>query len=526
MGFSEEVTGVEGKTVTVSDGIDMYIYTIGAGDNNISVVDSVYRAAIPVEWFVKDTEPLILEYDTEYTIGLEAGAYIDAAGNGEDSGNIGSFKTEKESYTVTFKDWDETVLSTQTVIDGSKATSPANPVRAGYSFEGWYVDKAYTALFDFNTAITDDQTLYAKWTKVDSNSGDSDKKSSNRRNPALEKPRTSKTAEESLSKAAIEAARSSRNALALTTPLASISFDAQALDSIAEQIASEITFSVVRVDSRTLGEDARKLVGDRPVYDFSITGDGRIISQFGGKVTVSIPYKPTAEELKDPEHITIWHIDGSGKVVPVPSVRYDATTGTVTFTTTHFSRYAVVYVQKSFSDLESTVWAKKQIEVLASKGIMEGRTDNEFAPQAGITRAEYIAALVKTLGVTAKADTNFKDVAAESRYYGEIAIAKKLGISNGSGDNCFRPEDTITRQDMLVLTERALRSIGKLSSVAVAADLEWFTDRAEVKDYAAASIAALVKEGLIEGSSGRLNVKADTTRAEAAVFLYRLYNRQ
>lgn len=535
LGFSEGVSGVENKKVTVSDGTDMYIYTIGESDNNISVTDSVYRAAIPVEWFVKDMEPLILEYNTEYTVGLEAGAYIDAAGNGLDSGDISSFKTEKESYTVTFKDWDETVLNTQTVIDGSKATSPANPARAGYSFAGWYVDKAYTALFDFNTAITDDQTLYAKWTKVDPDSGDSDDENSDRKDsggrastavpvPSVT-PRTSETAEASLPKAAIEAARSSMNVLSLTTPIASISFDAQTLDSIEEQTASELTFSAGRVDPETLGEDARKLVGDRPVYDFSITSGGRTISQFGGKATVSIPYKPMEEELRNPEYITVWYIDGSGNVVPVPSGRYDASTGTVSFTATHFSKYAVVYVQKSFGDLESTVWAKKQIEVLASKGIMEGRTDNVFAPQVGITRAEYIAALVKTLGVTAKADTNFKDVAERSRYYEEIAIAKKLGISNGSENNCFKPEDTITRQDMLVLTERALRSLGKLSSIGASADLERFTDRAEVKDYAAASIAALVKEGLIEGSSGKLNVKSDTTRAEAAVFLYRLYNR-
>lgn len=531
LGFSEGVSGVENKKVTVSDGTDMYIYTIGASDNNISVTDSVYRAAIPVEWFVKDTEPLILEYDTEYTIELEAGAYVDTAGNGEDSGDIGSFRTEKESYTVTFKDWDDTVLSTQTVIDGSKATAPANPVRAGYSFAGWYADKAYTALFDFNTAITGDQTVYAKWTKVDSDNKDSDKKNSGKRAsttvpaPAVT-PRINAAAEVSIPKATVEADRSSRNALTLTTPIASISFDAQSLDSIAEQTASEITFSVSRVDPGAMSEAERKLIGERPLYDFSITSDGRTISQFGGTATVSIPYKPTAEELKDPEHITIWHIDGSGKVVPVPSGRYDAASGTVTFTTTHFSKYAVVYVQKSFSDLENTAWARKQIEVLASKGIMEGRTGKEFAPQAGITRAEYIAALVRALGVTAKTETCFEDVAAGSRYYEEIAIAKKLGISNGSGNNCFRPEDTITRQDMLVLTERALRSLGKLSSTGVEADLERFTDRVEVKDYAAASIAALVKEGLIEGSSGRLNVKADTTRAEAAVFLHRLYNRQ
>ncbi|MCL2632219.1 MAG: InlB B-repeat-containing protein, partial [Coriobacteriia bacterium] len=41
------------------------------------------------------------------------------------------------SYTVTFVDWDGTVLSTQTVISGGNATAPAAPTREGYTFTGW-----------------------------------------------------------------------------------------------------------------------------------------------------------------------------------------------------------------------------------------------------------------------------------------------------------------------------------------------------------------------------------------------------
>lgn len=294
---------------------------------------------------------------------------------------------------------------------------------------------------------------------------------------------------------------------------------------LAQQTASEVTFSISRVDTETLSEAMRKLIGDRPIYEFSITSGGKPISQFDGEVRVSVPYNPTEEELKDPEHITIWYVDSNDRVVPVPSGRYDAQTGRVTFTTNHFSRYAVVFVKKTFNDLESTTWAKKQIEVLASKGIMEGRRDEDFMPAAGITRAEYLSALVRTLGVTAKTDDCFDDVAIGSQYYEEIAIAKKLGLTSGTGNNNFSPEATITRHDMMVLTERALRSMGRLSSIGTSADLDQFTDKADVKSYGMESIAALVKEGLISGSNGRLNVMADTTRAEAAVFLYKLYGR-
>ena len=46
------------------------------------------------------------------------------------------------SYTVTFKDWNGTVLKTQQVQYGGAATAPANPTRVGYTFTGW--DKAFT----------------------------------------------------------------------------------------------------------------------------------------------------------------------------------------------------------------------------------------------------------------------------------------------------------------------------------------------------------------------------------------------
>ena len=48
----------------------------------------------------------------------------------------------KPTYTVTFKDWNGTTLKTQTVEEGSSASAPSNPTRVGYTFTGW--DKAFT----------------------------------------------------------------------------------------------------------------------------------------------------------------------------------------------------------------------------------------------------------------------------------------------------------------------------------------------------------------------------------------------
>lgn len=229
--------------------------------------------------------------------------------------------------------------------------------------------------------------------------------------------------------------------------------------------------------------------------------------------------------MNDPEHIVVWYIDGSGKVVPVPNGHYDPVTGTVTFTTTHFSYYAVAYVRKTFGDLGSVEWARKPIEVMASKGIISGTGLDAFSPTRSITRADYLVLLVKTLGLTTEFDNNFDDVSPDANYYEALGIAKKLGIAVGIGNNRFNPEETISRQDMMVLTVRALEKAGKLQCSGVNELPDKFSDKGEIAGYAVDSVSALVKEGLIVGSDNRLNPRANTTRAEAAVFLYRIFNR-
>lgn len=76
-------------------------------------------------------------------------------------------KWSKAPHKVTFDaQGGDPAPDVQTVIDGEKATEPAEPTRAGYSFGGWYTDSACSdnAKYDFDTPVTKDITLYAKWT--------------------------------------------------------------------------------------------------------------------------------------------------------------------------------------------------------------------------------------------------------------------------------------------------------------------------------------------------------------------------
>lgn len=315
--------------------------------------------------------------------------------------------------------------------------------------------------------------------------------------------------------------------ITINTEIASILLPSNMLSS--ENIDAEhVSVTIALGDKTSLPADVQEQIGDRPIIELELSVDGKhtIWQNEGAPVTVTMPYEPTEEELQNMEHITVWYMDGEGNAVPITSGQFNPETGMVTFTTTHFSKYAVVYVNKIFLDLDNTGWAKKQIQIMASKGIINGTSIDNFSPTANISRADYLTLLMRTLGLKGYIDNNFDDVSVLDYFYNEVGIAKNLGITSGQGNNIFSPKKSITRQDMIVLTKKALEIKGKLTVQGEMPDLEGFSDKAWIASYALDSISSLVKAGLIEGSGEKINPLGSTTRAEAAVLIYRIYHMQ
>ncbi len=80
-------------------------------------------------------------------------------------------------------------IENQTVKEGCRVKRPSDPVEKGWRFDGWYADEKLSTIFDFNTAITEDTTIYAKWTKISGGQDDPSKPSGSdtgdNSNPAL-----------------------------------------------------------------------------------------------------------------------------------------------------------------------------------------------------------------------------------------------------------------------------------------------------------------------------------------------------
>lgn len=170
-------------------------------------------------------------------------------------------------------------------------------------------------------------------------------------------------------------------------------------------------------------------------------------------------------------------------------------------------------------------WAKADIDLLAAKRILNGTSQGNFSPDASITRAEFAAMLVRSLGLTAPGTaSSFGDVAKGDWYAEAIAQAVKAGIVHGYADGSFGPNDRITREQMAAMVAGALRFVNQAVQVKGSDDaaLAQYADRGAVGAWAKHALAELLTAHIINGKTATtLAPSANASRAEAAVMLKR-----
>ncbi len=174
-----------------------------------------------------------------------------------------------------------------------------------------------------------------------------------------------------------------------------------------------------------------------------------------------------------------------------------------------------------FTDLAGYDWAKDAIVSLNEQGIIQGISETEFAPGSPIKRGDFILLLTRMLSISDPFTENFSDVPADSYYYNAIGSARAAGIAQGSGDT-FMPDNSITRQDLIVLAYRAFLKLGYIEETTDLTALEQFSDRDDIAAYAQVGMASMVEKGIIQGSDGGVNPLGNATRAEVAVMCARL----
>ncbi len=170
-------------------------------------------------------------------------------------------------------------------------------------------------------------------------------------------------------------------------------------------------------------------------------------------------------------------------------------------------------------------WAASDIDYLYKKGVVKGKQSNgsglNYDPAAKISRGDFMLMLYRAFGLSGTADSNFSDVPKDSYYYQAIGVAKKLGIAQGAYGK-FNPDESLSRQDAMVLIYRTIQKTGK-KTLTEDSDVSKFGDKKNIADYAKSSVGTLVKAKVINGyNDGTFAPTTMMTRAEMAVVLHKV----
>lgn len=214
---------------------------------------------------------------------------------------------------------------------------------------------------------------------------------------------------------------------------------------------------------------------------------------------------------------------------------------TVTVPFDEFGYYMVGKLKYGFNDITNHGWARNILQALYSKGFMPKLYFNNFGTDDYITRGEFAALLVRSLGIKQNVDDNhsFLDIIPGSRSvtwnYAEIETAARTGIVQGFENRVFAPDLLITRQDAAVMIARAQSLKMPNNDAKLAAKLlKAFADAPNISYYAQPSVDVLNSAGIMVGSpvdsaapsTGKpllnFNPTANMTRAEAGQVAVRL----
>ncbi|MGE7842974.1 S-layer homology domain-containing protein [Lysinibacillus sp. NPDC093712] len=144
-----DVTVVQQFTVTfeVNGGSTIQTQKLKEGDVATKPSENPTKAGhVFVDWYTDVSFEHVFDFNTPITAATTIFA-----------------KWKINNYGVAFESNGGSIVSSQTIEYGKKATKPTDPTKVGYVFGGWYIDRELTKIFDFTKGISDNTTLYAKW---------------------------------------------------------------------------------------------------------------------------------------------------------------------------------------------------------------------------------------------------------------------------------------------------------------------------------------------------------------------------
>jgi hypothetical protein len=262
--------------------------------------------------------------------------------------------------------------------------------------------------------------------------------------------------------------------------------------------------------------------------DFTISatyGDASIeITNFSAYVERSIAIPTDIDPAKITTGIVIEE-DGSIRHVPTNVETIDGQYYARINSLTN-SVYSVIWNTVAYEDA-ATHWASNSIHNMGARLIVNGVSEGQFAPNRNITRAEFAAIMVRALGLKLQPSQGvFTDVEQSAWYSSVVQTAYAYGLINGFQDGTFRPQESITRQQAMLMISKAMLITGLQGADNGdngASVVDSYKDSGQVASWALVGVADAVSAGIVSGRSDHsLAPQEAITRAEVAVMIERL----
>ena len=257
-------------------------------------------------------------------------------------------------------------------------------------------------------------------------------------------------------------------------------------------------------------------------YDVNaaVSGEGGSVAAGTKRASRGTTVTVTATAASGYQVAQVSAVDKDGKAVSLT----DKGDGVYTFVmpaskvdvTARFAQVQKPEEKDPYGDVSKDSYYYDAVKWAAETGVTTGVGDGLFAPEWVCTRGQIVTFLWRASGSPAPKATElpFTDVAADAYYAQAVLWAVENGITNGTSETTFSPDQTCTRAHAVAFLYRMSGSPAAAGST--------FSDVAADAYYRAA-VAWAVEKGITNGTSGTTFSPDDTcTRGQIVTFLYRL----
>ena len=429
-------------------------------------------------------------------------------------------------YDVTFVTPEgATTVDAKLIRNGDCAAKPADPTKEGWKFLGWYADSAFKNEFNFNAPITKKTSVYAKFELVSTPIGDTyvrydvlhikqlpdgsyDEANAEIEHLQAKKDSTVTAVVKDYSASHHVTVNTDKSFLKATAIQPHAGADGKPVYTILKVYYDldyhTLTFDTMggsRIDPVTVRHGNAVARPKDPVnggyifdgwytdktyrtpYNFAtvLTQDTTIYAKWFLIALPGVTVKKTTPKLNTSDHFAYVQGYPDGTVKPTGNITRAETAAILFRLMDEDSRKTYYSTKSGFRDVAAGSWYNTYVATLNNAGVITDSSNGYFRPNKAITRAE-LAAMLAQFADTKSAPNYFTDVTANYWAANAIAVCAKLGWINGYPDGTFRPDQTVTRAEMMAMINRALERTPK-SAADLLAGMKVWSDNANVNAW-------------------------------------------